>query len=265
MNYLVFRLYGAMASWGEAAVGGDRPTALHPTRSALLGLLCAALGIKRTEEERIQQLNEQVNVAIKQYSPGVLQRDYHTAQVPSEDKKRILYTRKDELSAVARNKLNTVLSNRDYRVEGLWVVAISLAENNDYTLEQLQQALLRPKFTLYLGRKSCPLAAPLQPVLVDGELKQALDTDFDSIFAASGNYAKLSDEQREKQMANAQKQQNQWLKLPTSVSYFWQGDKDALGIEEAAVQTLDKWDQPGHRKRRQFSQRVEHSVTLASQ
>ena len=36
-DYLVFRLYGPMASWGQAAVGGDRPTDIQPSRSAVLG------------------------------------------------------------------------------------------------------------------------------------------------------------------------------------------------------------------------------------
>ena len=37
-QYLVFRLYGPLASWGLPAVGGDRQTGLAPSRSAILGL-----------------------------------------------------------------------------------------------------------------------------------------------------------------------------------------------------------------------------------
>ena len=55
--YLVFRLYGPLASWGMPAVGGDRPTAAQPTRSALLGLLAAGLGIKRDKEYALQALH----------------------------------------------------------------------------------------------------------------------------------------------------------------------------------------------------------------
>ena len=53
-DYLVFRLYGPLASWGQAAVGGDRPTGLQPTRSAILGLLGAALGIKRDNNQDLE-------------------------------------------------------------------------------------------------------------------------------------------------------------------------------------------------------------------
>ena len=86
-EYLTFRLYGPLASWGQAAVGGDRPTGLCPTRSAVLGLLGAALGIKREEELRLSELQESVTVAIKQTVPTSLLRDYHTTQVPSHSNK----------------------------------------------------------------------------------------------------------------------------------------------------------------------------------
>ena len=40
---LVFRLFGPLASWGEIAVGQVRPSAVRPTRSALLGLLAGGV------------------------------------------------------------------------------------------------------------------------------------------------------------------------------------------------------------------------------
>nr|WP_284509571.1 CRISPR-associated protein Cas5 [Salinivibrio costicola] len=57
-DYLVFRLYGPLASWGEPAVGGDRPTSAYPSRSAVLGLLGAALGIKRMIRYSFQVCNK---------------------------------------------------------------------------------------------------------------------------------------------------------------------------------------------------------------
>ena len=51
-EFLIFRLYGMMASWGDIAVGELRPTFDHPSRSAIVGLLAAALGIRRDEEEQ---------------------------------------------------------------------------------------------------------------------------------------------------------------------------------------------------------------------
>jgi CRISPR-associated Cas5-like protein len=38
MDYLLFRLYGPMASWGEIAVGEIRHTASYPGKSAIIVL-----------------------------------------------------------------------------------------------------------------------------------------------------------------------------------------------------------------------------------
>ena len=86
-SYLSFQLYGPLASWGEQAVGESRHSATHPTRSAVLGLLAAAVGIRRDEEQRLQALFKSVKLGIKVLNGGVVLKDYHTVQVPPEDKK----------------------------------------------------------------------------------------------------------------------------------------------------------------------------------
>jgi len=63
-SFLLFRLYGPLASWGEIAVGEVRPTALQPTRSALLGLLGAALGVRRGDDEAFSALGATLRFAI---------------------------------------------------------------------------------------------------------------------------------------------------------------------------------------------------------
>lgn len=243
MQYLVFRLYGPMASWGEAAVGGDRPSASHPGRSAVLGLLAAALGIKRSEQAQLNALYQSVQFAVKEYSAGALVRDYHTAQVPSTDKKRLHRHRKSELSAPGY-KLNTVLSSRDYRSDGVWVVAIWLTDKAEVTLAELAEALLKPRFTLYLGRKSCPLAAPLSPKVLEADnLQQALDHEFSPLL-------------------NSNEQDSSWLRYPRQSSYFWQGAADLLQVPFTAVQSRQLWDEPGDRLKWQFSSRIEHQLTV---
>jgi CRISPR system Cascade subunit CasD len=245
MQYLVFRLYGPMASWGEAAVGGDRPSASYPGRSALLGLLAAALGIKRSEQTRLNDLYHSVQFAVKEFSAGSLVRDYHTAQVPTADKKRLHRNRKSELSAPGY-KLNTVLSSRDYRADGVWVVAIWLTEAAKVKLPELAAALVKPRFTLYLGRKSCPLAAPLNPQLLAAEnLREALDYGFEPLLSSEN-------------------QDTRWLQFPQQYSYYWEGAVDLLQTNNvAAVQSRQLWDEPGNRLKWQFSSRVEHQLTTS--
>lgn len=163
-EYLLFRLYGPLASWGETAVGEVRPSAAWPGRSAIIGLLAAALGIRRDEEERQRTLANCYGMAVCVESSGELLRDYHTTQVPPERRGVTHRTRRDELNA---DTLHTILSQRDYRSDALYTVALWQKPGAEgETLEQLVQVLTRPRFTLYLGRKSCPLSLPLSPRIV---------------------------------------------------------------------------------------------------
>ena len=66
--------------------------------------------------------------------------------------------------ATSKQALKTTITKRDYRVSPLYGVAVW-----DGKLDWLRQALEAPVFTLYLGRKSCPLAFPVSPKIVCAE------------------------------------------------------------------------------------------------
>ena len=70
MNYLLFRLYGPMASWGEIAVGETRHTASYPGKSAIIGLMAAALGTKRNDTEKQLRMQQGYAFAVEVYSQG---------------------------------------------------------------------------------------------------------------------------------------------------------------------------------------------------
>jgi len=96
-RYLIFQLQGAMASWGEIAVGDVRHTRALPGRSALLGLLAAALGIRRDDDAALNALNAHYQFIVCAGKLSAWARDYHTVQVPREARKVRYVTRKDEL------------------------------------------------------------------------------------------------------------------------------------------------------------------------
>ena len=225
-NYLLFQLYGVLAAWGDQAVGGERPSSNHPSRSALLGLLAAAMGIRRDEEDKLEELSRQCRFAIKLHSMGHVLRDFHTTQVPPAIKKtKHLYTRRDELG---ESKLGTILSSREYRQDALSVIALWF-EDGVYSLSDVQQGLIHPCFHLYLGRKSCPLSVPLKPQMVSTKtVKSALDG-----YVVEAELKAL--EQTE--------------------SYYWEKTED-MGCE--ADFHVTRYDQPRSRKRWQFSSRLEY-------
>lgn len=189
MDYLVMRLMAPLSSWGETAVGEYRPTASWPGESALLGLCGAALGVAREDEEGQSALRDSFRFAIAVLSGGDLLRDYHTAQVPgrSDLKGRPHRTRRDEL-AIPKTDLNTILSTRDYRQNGDWLVAVAVSSKSRWSLAELGDALLCPRYVLYLGRKSCPLASPLAARILPAESAMAA---FAAWLAATGDSANI--------------------------------------------------------------------------
>ncbi|WP_461211490.1 type I-E CRISPR-associated protein Cas5/CasD [Desulfocurvus sp. DL9XJH121] len=169
-EHLVFTLYGPLQAWGSVAVGEIRPCAGHPTRSGVLGLLAAALGIRRGEGERLQALSDAYAVAVRVDDPGERFRDYHTVQTPQEKAKRAFHCRRDELGTkLAPDETpNTLLSRRDYLTDARFTVCLRpTASGAPHSLRELHDALLRPRLTPYLGRKSCPTALPFLPQIID--------------------------------------------------------------------------------------------------
>lgn len=236
MEHLVFRLYGPLAAWGEIAVGESRHSAVYPSKSALVGLLAAALGIRRDEEERQAALAKGYLFSVKVLRTGSLLRDYHTTQVPDSAGKMVYRTRREELIR-GKARLGTILSSREYRCDAMTLVAVRANEAAPFSLETIREKLLKPEFHLYLGRKSCPLAAPLDPVVSEwGSFGQALDeTEIKTLMIEP------DDDQR-------------WIPMESQSRYYWEGEDSSL----KAQQVLTRHDQPLSRGRWQFAQRAEN-------
>ena len=217
-------------------------------RSALIGLLGAALGIRRDDEAGQDALAGGYRFAVREIAQGSLLRDYHTAQVPSRAalKKAPAYTRRDELAV----DVNTILSSRDYRCDGYWQVAVeATSASPPHDLEQLVEALSQPRFTLYLGRKACPPSLPLQPRIVEADsvraaFTQAQFTGPEGFVGELGLTAKGHGLERQ------------------GGSLYWEDGMDP-GI--AARQTYTRRDHPRTRFRWQFDERLEHLGTLPTE
>lgn len=149
--FLIFSLTASLGSMGELAGHERRGTLNWPARSALIGLMGAALGIRRDGDFSAL---DALDITVGIYDSGVHVRDYHTIEtVPSASVK--LPNSRPEALRAARRRTNTTITLRDYRAAPLYGVAVT-----GPGLTKLAQALNAPGFTLYLGRKSCPLAAP---------------------------------------------------------------------------------------------------------
>ena len=145
---LLLRLKAPMQSWGMSSRFSIRDTAKEPSKSGVIGLLCAALGISRddgnTENPQFAELIKlKMNVRVLQ--EGVMQKDYHTAQHIAK--------------ADGGKPKETELSTRWYLADADFLVGL---ESEDLSLlENLQNAVKNPKWQLFLGRKAFVPSVPV--------------------------------------------------------------------------------------------------------
>ncbi|HDS2558526.1 TPA: type I-E CRISPR-associated protein Cas5/CasD [Klebsiella aerogenes] len=229
-QYLVFQLHGPMASWGVDAPGEVRHSHELPSRSALLGFLAAALGIRRDEEARLNEFNQHYSFLLCASQDPRWARDYHTVQMPKEVRKARYFSRREELSDP--ELLSALISRRDYYTDAWWMVALVQTTDAPYSLEQLRDALLRPVFPLYLGRKSHPLALPLAPLLLEGTAPDVLNEA----------YRQYREKFNKINIRLAELQHECW----------WEGEHDGLN----ANKVLRRRDRPMSRRQWTFGERT---------
>ena len=162
---IVMHLSGPMCSWGEPGAWKSRRTAMHPTQSSIIGILCAALGIDRNNSETQTKLNRSFEMIIASSNGMSKIEDYHTIMTgknQNAEKVIIGSPRVEEL----KGETTTILSSREYLCNAYYTVFLIPKEDCSWKLEELVSALKKPRYTPYLGRKSCPLAFPMAPSVI---------------------------------------------------------------------------------------------------
>lgn len=164
---LCFTLMAPYGAWGAAspssATTAWKATELDPSKSAIVGLLGAALGLERAH---LGRLSEGLRVAVRtglrpERDPRP---DYHTIGRANRPEGRTVWSRFEELrpALAGGGQAGALLSRREYWSCGLWSVALVSADPA-IPLERLEQALRAPRWPLYAGRKACTLGLPPDP------------------------------------------------------------------------------------------------------
>lgn len=158
MPTLLLRLCGPMQSWGTRSRFTERDTELEPSKSGVIGLLCAALG--RPRHEPVDHLAA-LRLGVRVDHEGILARDYHTAGAG--------YGVAKADGSKPDAKKDTVVSNRYYLAGADFLVGL---EGPDRALlDDLDAALRSPRWQLFLGRKSFVPSVPVY--LADGGIREA--------------------------------------------------------------------------------------------
>jgi CRISPR system Cascade subunit CasC len=158
MPTLLLRLAGPMQSWGTTNRFDERDSQPEPSKSGLLGLVCAALG--RDRADSVEDLAS-LRMGVRVDREGLLMRDYQTAT--------------GVMTAAGKTDPNrTVVSPRYYLADGAFLVGLE-GEDRDL-LARIQAALRAPVWPLALGRKAFPPGAPvwIPDGLLSAGLREAL-------------------------------------------------------------------------------------------
>jgi CRISPR system Cascade subunit CasD len=139
-----------MQSWGTQSRFGVRDTGREPSKSGVIGLLCAALG--RPRSAPLGDLAA-LRMGVRVDREGRLERDYHTAG-------------KDGYYKISGGveRTNMIVSTRYYLADACFLVG--LEADDPALLGDLHAALRNPVWPIFLGRKAF---VPGEPVwLEDG-------------------------------------------------------------------------------------------------
>jgi CRISPR system Cascade subunit CasD len=155
MGTLLLRLIGPMQSWGVQSNFTHRDTGLEPSKSGVVGLICAAMGRRRNEP--IDDLAA-LRMGVRVDREGLVKYDYHTA--------------KDVLKASGAGIKDTEVSYRYYLADAAFLVGL---EGSDAELlSDIHHHLRNPAWFLFLGRKAF---VPSEAVWLDDGLKIGQDLE----------------------------------------------------------------------------------------
>lgn len=146
MPTLLLRLAAPLQSWGNNSKFETRTTDRMPTKSGVVGMLAAALGLRRDED--LSELSA-LNFGVRADRAGEIIIDFHTV----------------------RSEKNSYVTYRHYLTDAVFLAGV---EGSKEILEGLENALKNPRFPLFLGRRSCPPTLPIVVGIREKTLESSL-------------------------------------------------------------------------------------------
>ena len=146
MPTLLLRLAAPLQSWGSCSKFEIRTTEKMPTKSGVVGMLAAALGLRRDAD--LSNLSS-LKFGVRADREGEDVTDFH----------------------MAHSEKNSYVTYRHYLSDAIFLVGL---EGEEEVLNNLEIALQNPRFSLFLGRRSCPPTLPISLGIRNLRLADAL-------------------------------------------------------------------------------------------
>ena len=159
MRHLILNLESPLIAFGGETIDNLGIIRWFPATSMLTGLLANALGWRRTERERHQQLQDRLIFAARidrEPAGGVRMTDFQTARLGARDAGWTTRGQPEGRAGGASTYEAPHLRFRDYFADMRVTVALRLQPAGDEpTLDDLADALQEPARPLFIGRKAC--------------------------------------------------------------------------------------------------------------
>jgi len=161
-HFLALRLEGPMQSWGFDSQYNRRNTGLMPTKSAIAGMCCAALGLQRGSGDESKFLSAFGSVGMTAIA---IPRQNKRGKVLSVCRLQDYHTIQNTKKADGKNK-DCHITHRQYLTDAAFGVIL---EGDPAFLDAIATALSDPKWGLWLGRKTCIPTAPVLAALKENK------------------------------------------------------------------------------------------------
>jgi CRISPR system Cascade subunit CasD len=178
---LLLRLEGPLQAWGTRSRWDVRDTGLEPTKSGVIGLLGCALGYPMYDR-RLEQLDAKLRFGVRIEEQGTIATDYQTITdyLPTANGQYRMRGATLSLESILREGYPpaTVISPRSYLEDAAFLVALerkdvsAVGATEDNILQRCADAVRKPHWPLYLGRKAC---VPTRPIF------DSLDTCYSGV------------------------------------------------------------------------------------
>ena len=150
MSTLLLRFAAPMQAWGADSRFDIRKTNREPTKSGVVGLLAAALGLQR--DAPLNELTA-LRMGVRVDREGVLLRDFH----------------------MVHGEKAPYVTMRYYLCDAVFLVGVF--SEDEVLMRRLEEAVRRPAFPLFLGRRSCPPEGRVCLGLKEMTLEDALTSE----------------------------------------------------------------------------------------
>ena len=158
-GHLALYLDAPLQSWGYQSKFDRRTTLSYPTRSGIMGMLCAALGYERDDMVSLASL-ARLRMQVLVFQQQSRMTDFHTVG-GGWDKK--VHPRNVVRKADGKPG-STVVTHREYLESARFGVVLS---GDREQLAIIADALKNPRWGIWLGRKACVPASPVFQGLFD--------------------------------------------------------------------------------------------------